>query len=83
MSDYTERKTRARVIFVADESDSDWLAGVNEYSEKHLHEGHTWERVETLADNPVEVTCWGFCQTCKEDGKDPEFWVYSTEIVEV
>lgn len=83
MTDYQDRKARAQVQFIPDESDSDWLAGVNEYSEKHLHEGHEWERVETLADNAVEMTCWGFCQTCKAAGNDPEFWVYSTEMVEV
>ena len=77
MSSYEERKARATKIFVADESDSDWLAGVNEYSERDQHKGHRTEHYETLADNPVEVTVWYWCHDCNTD-----FWYASTEIVE-
>ena len=77
MSDYEQRKARAKKTFVPDESDSDWLAGVNEYSEDHLHEGHDVDHYETLADNPVEITVWYWCHDCNTD-----FWHASMEIVE-
>jgi len=51
-----------------------------ERSEKHLHEGHEYEHYESLSDNAIEGTTWYYCQTCKAEGRDPEFWWASVEI---
>lgn len=36
-------------------------------SQKDEHEGHNWERTETLYDNSVEYVAWAFCYECNTD----------------
>lgn len=31
------------------------------------HEGHEWEPSETLYDNAIEHTRWGYCHDCRHD----------------
>lgn len=73
---YEARKARAKVETLVDESGS----GLPMYlaTEKHLHEGHTYELTETIYDNAVEHTVWAYCDTCLA-----EFWYENVGIGEV
>lgn len=36
-------------------------------SQMDEHHLHPWERTETLVDNPIEHTQWGYCQQCEKE----------------
>ena len=40
------------------------------------HVGHLTERAETISDNPIEFTEWGYCATCER-----EFMIKSDTIM--
>lgn len=45
-------------------------------TQRDEHDGHKWERTESLYDNAVEFTVWGYCDDCRT-----EFMVESWGLV--
>lgn len=74
-----EREARSTTVYFDDEAQPS--IRLIERSEKHLHKDHDWHRSESIADNPIEFTEWGYCNTCFRNGDDPEFWIGSVGIV--